>query len=60
VPPNLTLPGAAPTLLPSGQAVLLLNDSGTWRVLGTRPYPGDLPPAEEWTSQLSSGPFCRQ
>lgn len=60
VPPNLAISaeGQASAPLPQGQAVLLLNDGGTWRVVATHAYPPDLPPTEEWTAQLSPGPFC--
>lgn len=51
--------GAAPQELPSGQAALLLNDGGKWRLIGAHPYPADLPPTATWTAELSPGPFCR-
>jgi hypothetical protein len=44
--------------LPAGQAALLAVDGATWRLIGTHRYP-DIAAPEKWTTELSSGPFCR-
>jgi hypothetical protein len=45
--------------LVAGQAALLADDSGKWKLGGTYAYPDDLPPLRQWTAELSAGPFCR-
>ncbi len=44
--------------LPTGQAVLLAKTDSGWKLIGTHPYP-TIPAPEHWTTELSSGPFCR-
>jgi len=45
--------------LPAGQAVLLSNEGDGWKLVAAHAYPSDLPAVDEWTPQLSPGPFCR-
>jgi hypothetical protein len=45
--------------LPAGQSAMLISDGKTWRLIAAAPLADDLPAVGSWTTELSSGPFCR-
>ncbi len=58
-PPLASSPIGQALKLRLGQSALLTLDGANWRLVASRPYPHDLPPTEQWTHELSPGPFCR-
>jgi hypothetical protein len=44
--------------LRAGQPALLAADGDTWRLVATQPFLAATAP-EQWTTELSPGPFCR-
>jgi hypothetical protein len=44
--------------LVAGEAALLARSGDTWRLVTQHRYP-DIPAPQNWTTELSAGPFCR-